>query len=583
MIIRKLFLIVFISTLFASAQSFTLEEKMQGYKQDGTDVVFIFDPALYGVSAENATVTGIFRNWDQSMASEDWQLKQEGSVWTLKVDNTDYTTIYPHNEFKFRVNDGQWLSPPAGAVNEQGGNLVFMKGAVINTIKAELRGPRTIWATIAGDRPLDPKAYRLTNAEGKEITIAGILPNTASETLITTGEDIDIRRIYYLEIPESNLKTLCSFDGWFREIHSTKELGANIEGNKTTVRLFAPRAEMVKLYLYTGKDDETAARTIHMVADADGVWESFFDEDLHGVYYDFTIHGSTDPGNHFYETNPVHVTDPYARVSDDTWGKGRIWRSTKPAAPLKNGIPKLEDVIAYEVHVQDFTDRLPVDESLQGTMKAMTIPGLKNSRGEKIGFDYVVDLGINVLHLMPIQEFLHHKDDDWKESFKDDPYMISQGISEENYQWGYRTSHCFAVESKFRTKGAEPGVERDEFRDLVQAYHDKGIAVIIDIVPNHTAENMDGNEWYFNFNGIDKQYYYRTKELQHIGAYGNEVKTENRPMVQRWIIDQCLHYINEFGIDGFRIDLAGQIDEHSLIALRKAVGPDIIIYGEPWI
>jgi pullulanase/glycogen debranching enzyme len=169
------------------------------------------------------------------------------------------------------------------------------------------------------------------------------------------------------------------------------------------------------------------------------------------------------------------------------------------------------------------------------------------------------------------------------ESFKDDEYMIDQGVSEENYQWGYRTSHFLAIESKYRTKGKEPGAERDEFRDLVQAFHDKGIAVIIDIVPNHTAENMDGNELYFNFNVLDKQYYYRTKDFEHIGEYGNEVKTENRPMVQRWLIDQCQSFINEFGIDGFRIDLAGQIDQQTLIAIKEALGPDIIVYGEPWI
>ena len=54
-------------------------------------------------------------------------------------------------------------------------------------------------------------------------------------------------------------------------------------------------------------------------------------------------------------------------------------------------------------------------------------------------------------------------------------------------------------------------------------------------------------------------------------------------MVQRWLIDQCKHFIEEFGIDGFRIDLAGQIDRQTLAKLRKELGEDIIIYGEPWI
>jgi pullulanase len=475
------------------------------------------------------------------------------------------------------------MDPPSGATNTKGGNLVFMPMEVTKGLTAELRGSNTIWAKVIGERPLSPEGYRLTDAKGNVIPIAGVLPNTATETLLTPAEPLDIKRVYFLEIPALELKAHCSFDGWFREMYSTKPLGANISGNTTTIRLFAPRAEMVRLHLYNEKDD-TEAYTIHeMTQDQQGVWETIVNENLHGTYYDFTVHGADDPGNHFYESNPVHITDPYARVSDNTWGKARIWSATKPAAPLKDGIPKMEDVIAYEVHVQDFTDQLPIDKKYKGTIKGMTIPGLKNSRGEKIGFDYLVDLGINVAHLMPVQEYLHFPDDDWKASFKDDPYMIEQGMSEENYQWGYRTSHAFAVESKYRTKGLEPGAEREEFRDLVQAFHDKGIAVIIDIVPNHTAENMDGNSFFFNFNAIDKQYYYRTKDLDHIGEYGNEVKTENRPMTQRWIIDQCKHWIEEFGIDGFRIDLAGQVDEQTLIALRQALGEDKIIYGEAWI
>ncbi|MEN0004584.1 MAG: alpha-amylase family glycosyl hydrolase [Bacteroidota bacterium] len=569
--------------LSANGQTFSPEERLQGYAHTKDQTTFIFDPSIYDRQPMLVTVTGMFRGWDQNMEAEAWKLMQQGALWTLTVDNTDLETIQPNQEFKFRVDDGAWLDPPAAATNTKGGNLVFMPQAITKALKAELRGPYTIWADILGDRPMHADGYRLTDATGKRIPIAGILPNTARQTLLTTAEPIDIKRVYYLEIPSLDLKAHCSFDGWFRELYSTKPLGANIKGNQTMVRLFAPRAEMVRLYLYQGKDDAEPMTIYEMVQDEQGVWEKQINRNLHGIYYDFTIHGANDPGNHFYESTPVHITDPYARVSDNTWGKARIWQATAPASPLQNGIPKMEEVIAYEVHVQDFTDQLPIDKKLKGTIKGMTIPGLKNKNGEKIGFDYLLDLGINVVHLMPVQEYLHFPDADWKASFKDDPYMIEQGMSEENYQWGYRTSHAFAVESKYRTKGLEPGAEREEFRDLVQAFHDKGIAVIIDIVPNHTAENMDANSFFFNFNAIDKQYYYRTKDLEHIGAYGNEVKTENRPMTQRWIIDQCQHWINEFGIDGFRIDLAGQIDEQTLIALRQALGADKIVYGEAWI
>ncbi|MEM9857364.1 MAG: alpha-amylase family glycosyl hydrolase [Bacteroidota bacterium] len=565
---------------------FTKEEIVQGYKVNGATTTFIFDPTIYGIGdPTDVVVTGSFAGWSSNMNETQRILKKgNAGLWSLEIANKDFNIISPAAEFKFRINEGKWLDPPQGANNVKSGNLVFLMGITPPGIKAEIHDTRTIWAEIEGiDRPLSPKEYQLTNAQGEIIEIEVILPNTDTKTLIKPKGQIDIKRVYYLEVPSFNLKTVCSYDGWFRQLYSDKELGANINDGKTTFRIFSPRAELMKLYLYQKAKDEEAFQVVEMKQDVDGVWEAFFDQNLKGVYYDFTVHGPNDPGNHFYGTTPVHISDPYARVSDDTWGKCRVWNKTTPATPLKNGIPKMEELIAYEVHVQDFTDRLPVGDDLKGTIPAMTVPGLKNKKGQKIGFDYLVDLGINTVHLMPVQEFLHYKDEVWKPSFENDPYMIEQGISEENYQWGYRTSHCFAIESRFRQRGTEPGAERNQFRDLVQAFHDKDIAVIIDIVPNHTAENMDAKGYFFHFNVLDKIYYYRTKDLEHIGEYGNEVKTEDRPMVQRWLIDQCKQLIEEFGIDGFRIDLAGQIDEQTLIALKAALGEDIIIYGEPWI
>ena len=70
----------------------------------------------------------------------------------------------------------------------------------------------------------------------------------------------DIRRVYYLEVPSLNQKTICSYDGWFRELYSVKALGANVDDGKTVFRVFAPRATNVILYLYNGKDDKTATR-----------------------------------------------------------------------------------------------------------------------------------------------------------------------------------------------------------------------------------------------------------------------------------------------------------------------------------
>lgn len=481
------------------------------------------------------------------------------------------------------------LAVPAAAL--VAGKVVAQTAPVpAATMTATIAGPLAVLVTTAGtDRPLRADRWRIVEyGTGRVIPVATVVPDTASRTQLVPAERLDLRRSYRVELPGANLTARVRPDAWFSTLYSPKELGANIaaDGSATTFRVFSPRATRITLFTY---DSHTATaaeatRRIEMVRDEDGVWEATLPGDLHGTWYDFTVEGFPGPGKFFHGTHPVHISDPYARVQAEAHGKSRVWRATRPATPVRGGIPKMEDVVAYEVHVEDFTRQLPVADDLKGTLPAFTLPGLKNRRGEAIGFDYLTDLGINVVHLLPMQEFLHYPEDEWQAAFKNDPRMTAWGVNERSYEWGYRTTHFFAIENTYRRAGTEHGSERDQFRDLVQAFHDRGIAVIVDIVPNHTGENMDARNMLFNWNVLDREYHYRIDENgNHIGPFGNEVKTEERPMVQRWLIDQCLHLIREFGVDGFRIDLAGQLDEQTLKALREAVGPDIIIYGEPWI
>jgi pullulanase len=574
------------------AQDYTSEERLQGYAIRFDTTIFVFDPEIYGgETPERVMVTGPFRSWSDNMGDRHWMLKPQGEVWTLLVPDTGHTVIPPNSPFKFKINDGVWVAPIADALNERGGNLVYLKDVDQPGLHAEIQNGSTIWASFTDvNAPLDPKAYTLTDGVGNDIPIATVLPNTKSTVLVVPAATIDRRRVHFLEVRSLDLRSLCFFDGWFRSLYSDKELGANVadDGSGTTFRIFSPRADSVRLYLYDAEVDTEPIDTVNMIADQKGVWEAFFDDDMHGTYYDFTVHGPAERGSTFYEARPVHISDPYSRVNVDAFGRSRVWRKTTPATPLVNGIPPMEDVVAYEMHVQDFTDLLPVDDDLRGTIPAVTVPDLKNDAGRAVGFDHLLDLGINVVHLQPVQEFLHYPDDVWQEAFGDDPYMQEMGVADENYQWGYRTTHAFAVETRYRRKGTERGAEREQFRDLVQAFHDKGIAVIIDVVFNHTGEDMDGQHFLLHFNVLDMHYYYRTAlgpddKIHHIGDFCNETKSEERPMVQRWIIDQSKHFIDEFGIDGFRIDLAGQTDEQTLRALRQAIGPDKIVYGEPWI
>ncbi len=456
-------------------------------------------------------------------------------------------------------------------------------------LRAEIHGPSEIRLNVEGaETPAELEAYRLTDGRGVDVPLASVSPSGQSGATAVPEAPVAPLRVHYLEIPDLGLRALVRRDPLFREMFSAKPLGARVSdgGSETTFRVFSPRAESVRLYLYDDRDagPGQALDVIEMEVDADGVWEATEDGDLRGRWYDFTVHGPADPGNWFYETHPVHISDPYALANDDSHGKSMVWRDGPPPPPLEGRRPAMEDVVAYEVHVQDFTDLLPVADVETGTFRAMAQPGLSNAHGEPIGFDYLVDLGVNVVHLMPVQEYLHYPDADWQAAFADDDFARDMGIDRENYQWGYRTTHAFAVESRFRSRDRGPGQEREQFKALVRAFHERGIAVVIDVVPNHTGENMDFRHLLLNFNVLDLPYYYRTDDdVDHIGPFGNETKSEDRPMVQRWIVDQMRHWVDELGVDGFRIDLAGQIDKQTLHRVKRELGDDVIIYGEPWI
>ena len=575
---------------------YLLDVRQRGYFHSDDTTHFVFDAVLYGATPHRVVVTGGFRGWSDSMDDSAWALQPsrlDPHLWEIAVANPGYKAIPPATPFKFRIDDGRWLDPPRTATNVTGGNLVFLYGARPPRVRAELRGPTSVWADVTGEsiaRPLDPAMYALSTWDGRAVPISAVVPNTASGTLLVAAESLDVAAVHYLTVTvaaDRQIRTRVRHDGLWRTLYSGKPLGADVEPGRTAFRVFAPRASAVGLYLYRSKDDapgEGASSTLAMRRDNDGVWEAFVPGDLHGTWYDLRVEGPEGPGSAFYGSKRTHVSDPYARVSDDSYGKSRVWRRTQPARPVRGGRPRMEDVVAYEVHVQDFTDLLPLPAEEKGTFMGMTRSGLKNERGQPVGFDYLADLGVNVVHLLPVQEFLHYPDAEWQATFLNDPYMTAQGVNRENYEWGYRTTHAFAIEGRYRRRGDEPGAERDQFRDLVEAFHERGLAVIVDIVPNHTGENMDGRDYTFNFNGLDKLYYYRTDdEGRHIGPFGNEVKFEERPMVQRWLIDQCRALMEEFGVDGFRIDLAGQVDEQSLRALKAALPEDAIVYGEPWI
>ncbi|MER2149918.1 MAG: type I pullulanase, partial [Ruminococcus sp.] len=118
----------------------------------------------------------------------------------------------------------------------------------------------------------------------------------------------------------------------------------------------------------------------------------------------------------------------------------------------------------------------------------------------------------------------------------------------------------------------------------IQALHNAGISVVMDVVYNHTYSNSKDDSC---FQATVPDYYYRlTKSgtFSNGSGCGNEVSTE-RAMTRKYVVDSILHWTNEYHIDGFRFDLMGLIDTETMNVIREEldkVDPRITIWGEGW-
>ncbi|MBX7244761.1 MAG: type I pullulanase, partial [Candidatus Sumerlaeaceae bacterium] len=224
----------------------------------------------------------------------------------------------------------------------------------------------------------------------------------------------------------------------------------------------------------------------------------------------------------------------------------------------------LPDAVIYQLHVRDFTidKNSGVSEKNRGKFLGLTETGTRLPGDPKVktGLDHLRELGVTHVQLQPIQDF----DND-----EDHP----------TYNWGYMTAFFNSPEGWFASD--HRGAARiAEFKKLVQALHDAGIGVIMDVVYNHT-----GTQNTLEF--IAPGYYLRMRDdgsFWNGSGTGNEVRSE-APMARQFIVDSLKFWAEEYGVDGFRLDLMGLIDLDTLkeakVSLEK-INPNILFYGEPW-
>jgi len=336
-------------------------------------------------------------------------------------------------------------------------------------------------------------------------------------------------------------------------------LGANYDGEGVNFALFSAHAERVELCLYDPSGKNEIAR-MDLPENTHEVWHGYVPGLKPGALYGFRVHGPFDPENgHRFNPNKL-VIDPYARelVGDVEWNEAHFAydmlhedkdltfdkRDSAPFMPKcrvvnphefdwqDNNRPNIpwSQAIIYETHVKGFTQlNSALPQELRGNFEGM---------GHKATVDYIKSLGITSVELLPVH---------W---FPNDQHLLDRGLK--NF-WGYNTLGFFAPASRyFGPKGIQG------FRDMVRAFHDAGIEVILDVVYNHTAE---GNELgpTLSFKGIDNFSYYRTMPDQHRyyindTGTGNTVNTSH-PRVLQMVMDSLRYWAESMHIDGFRFDL----------------------------
>ncbi|OQA79220.1 MAG: Pullulanase precursor [bacterium ADurb.Bin243] len=336
--------------------------------------------------------------------------------------------------------------------------------------------------------------------------------------------------------------------------------GANFypETSTTTFALNAPRAASVKLVLFDSADAKTG-KEYEMKKTAEGMWYLAFNQNLTGKYYGYYVDGPKGKGERF---DPKHLlSDPYAYANDGSYGKSVVVSDTYKWKEADFKTPAAKDLVVYEMHIKSYTSHASAGVSADKRGKYLGL--LEGADSEKI-LGNLKALGVNAVELLPVHEF--------------DNKAAPSGV---NY-WGYMTTHFMAPESSYAT--ASDGRQVTELKKLIDGLHANGIAVILDVVYNHTAE---GNEQgpAFNFKGIDNREYYRLCDNPDFywngTGCGNEFRTDSQ-MGRRYVLETLMHWVKEYKVDGFRFDLATIIDKETMTAINDTLPKNVILIAEPW-
>ncbi len=373
------------------------------------------------------------------------------------------------------------------------------------------------------------------------ITLKGIFETDANYIIKINNEQTDV----ILNPAINGILDSCFFS-------DDVDFGLTMKNNTASFKLWSPPAVRVEILLFDKIFKTIKVQKSFLFKNSrPGIWEYHLKpkdiglKSLDGIYYQFKIFA--------YGKDRI-AFDPYAKsmavfdsASDDKIGKGAIIdiRSNKANPTCFKRVysnykftANDSDIIIYEINIRDFTIQPGIiDKKIAGTFKGLI---------EKI--DYLKKLGITHVQLMPVNKAYTQNELD--QSF------TGKSAKESNYNWGYDPMNYFTLEGRYSTNPYDPYSRIYEFKEMIQALHNAGIGVILDVVFNHTyiADT---------FESIAAGCYYRlTDEFKISGHTGAGASIESRhKQVQKFIIDVLKFYVSEYHIDGFRFALLSFVQE----------------------
>lgn len=383
------------------------------------------------------------------------------------------------------------------------------------------------------------------------------------------------------DVSAAEKKTVTDYQAYAANLdksaYSGNDLGASYSKKATTFKVWSPNAASVRVNIFEhGSDNEGDAGSIMSRAmsldKTTGVWSVTINGDLLNKYYTYSVtHGKTTKETADVYAKACGVNGQRSMVVDLSTTNPDGWENDKHVL-----VQNQTDASVWEISVADFSssESSGVSEANRGkylafTEEGTTVNGVQGASSTCV--DYLKKLGVKYVQIMPFYDF---------GSVDESKNIMDQ------YNWGYDPVNYNCPEGSYSTNPKKGEVRIKECKQMIQALHNAGIGVIMDVVYNHT---YTADSW---LQRTVPNYYYR---MNNDGTFSNGSGCSNDTasehlMFRKYMIDSVTYWASEYHIDGFRFDLMGLHDVTTMNSIRTALdnlyadgsGSQILMYGEAW-